>query len=87
MSTEAQPPAGSARATAVAHPYGQGKRAFYGTLWTLWTVGLTIAGCTVISGASVFTGLLLLALAGVTLRYTYRIWTWQARRLIFFIVF
>ncbi|WIX90596.1 hypothetical protein [Amycolatopsis sp. DG1A-15b] len=32
-------------------------------------------------------GLIALVLSGVTGSYAYRIWTWQARRLIFFIVF
>ena len=36
---------------------------------------------------SIVIGLILLGLAGLAGRYDYRIWTWQARRLWFFIIF
>lgn len=65
----------------------RGKRLFYGLLWTGWTLLLAIAGCSLLlRGSTIFSGLLALALAVITGRYAYRIWTWQAKRLIFFII-
>jgi len=37
-------------------------------------------------GSTVLSGLIAFALAVITGRYAYRIWTWQAKRLIFFII-
>lgn len=68
-------------------PYSQGKRAFYGLTWTFWTVALVIGAFTMFAANMAGQGLLALALAGATAYYAYRIWTWQARRLVFFIVF
>jgi hypothetical protein len=68
-------------------PYSEGKRLCYGLLWTGWTLLLTIAGFSLLPhGSTVFSGLIAFALAIITGRYAYRIWTWQARRLIFFII-
>ena len=68
-------------------PYSQGKRAFYGLTWTFWTLVLIIGAFTMFTTNMVGQGLVALALAGATGYYAYRIWTWQARRLVFFIVF
>jgi uncharacterized membrane protein len=84
MSSETQPTAGPA---ARVHPYSEGRRAGYGLLWTAWTIVLTIAGFALLGHGSVVSGLLGLTLAALALRYAWRIWTWQAKRLIFFIVF
>jgi hypothetical protein len=84
MSTDAQRPTTS---QAPAYPYSHGKRAFYGLTWTIWTILLSIGGLTMLGQELIWAGLLGLALAGLTGRYAYRIWTWQARHLIFFIVF
>jgi hypothetical protein len=71
----------------LATPYSEGKRWTYGLLWAGWTLLLTIAGVSLLPhGATVFSGLIAFALAAITGRYTYRIWTWQAKRLIFLIV-
>jgi hypothetical protein len=48
---------------------------------------LFLGGVTLLGQEMIWGGLLGLALCGLTLRYAYRIWTWQARRLVFFIVF
>lgn len=66
-------------------PYSHGKRAGYGLLWAAWTALLAIAGFTGLFGDHIFTGLCVLVLAALAGRYDYRIWTWQARRLLFFI--
>jgi hypothetical protein len=84
MSSETQPTAGPA---ALAVGVDSGRRAGYGLLWTAWTIVLTIAGFALLGHGSVVSGLLGLALAALALRYAWRIWTWQAKRLIFFIVF
>lgn len=68
-------------------PYGQGRRLCYGLLWTGWTLLLGVGGLFALPHGSTFLGgLLVLALAVVTGRYAYRIWTWQAKRLVFFII-
>ena len=74
--------AGPARRT----PYSHGRRIFYGLLWAGWTALLTIAGFAGLFGGQVLAGLLALAAAGVAGHYDYRIWTWQARRLLFLII-
>ncbi|WIY05123.1 hypothetical protein QRX60_15245 [Amycolatopsis mongoliensis] len=84
MSSEAQSPAGPA---AEVRPYSQGRRTGYSLLWAAWTVVLTIGGFVALANGSVFAGLIGLTLAALALRYVWRIWTWQAKRLIFFIVF
>ncbi|EOD65364.1 hypothetical protein [Amycolatopsis vancoresmycina] len=73
--------------TRPATPYSQGKRAFYGLTWTFWTIALIAAAFTMFTTDLVGQGLLALAVSGATGYYAYRIWTWQARRLIFFIIF
>lgn len=67
-------------------PYSHGKRAGYGVLWAVWTVLLSIAGFAGVFGGQIFTGLLALALAALAGGYDYRIWTWQARRLLLLII-
>lgn len=68
-------------------PYSEGRRVGYGLLWTGWTLLLAIAGVGLLPhGSTVFPGLIAFALAIITGRYAYRIWTWQAKRLIFFIM-
>lgn len=74
------------RSVARRQPYGQGKRITYGSLWAGWTAVLTIAGFTGLFGGQVLPGLFALVLAAVAGRYDYRIWTWRARRLLFFII-
>ena len=70
-----------------ATPYSESKRFAYGLLWTGWTLLLTIAGFSLLPhGSTVLSGLIAFALAIITGRYAYRIWTWQAKRLIFFII-
>lgn len=88
MSAESQTPAGPVPGPAAAvHPYSEAKRVGYGLLWTAWTLVLTIGGFVLLSNASVFPGLIGLALGALSASYAWRIWTWQAKRLIFFIVF
>jgi len=71
----------------LATPYSEGKRLGYGLLWTGWTLLLGIAGVSLAPhGSTVFSGLIAFALAIVSGRYAYQIWTWQAKRLIFFIM-
>ncbi len=67
-------------------PYSDSKRISYGLLWAAWTVLLTIAGFGLLFGGSVLSGLFSLVLAFFAGRYDYRIWSWQAKRLLFFIV-
>ena len=64
-------------------PYSNGKRVGYGLLWAGWTLLLTIAGFVGLFGGHILSGLFALVLAG---RYDYRIWTWRARRLLFFLI-
>lgn len=70
----------------LATPYSDSKRIGYGLLWATWTVVLAIAGFGLLFGGSIFSGLLSLVLAFFAGRYDYRIWSWQAKRLLFFIV-
>jgi hypothetical protein len=67
-------------------PYSRGKRAGYGVLWAAWTAVLTIAGFTGLFGGQILGGLFALVLAALAGRYDYRIWTWRARRLLFFLI-
>jgi hypothetical protein len=67
-------------------PYSPGKRAGYGLLWAAWAAVLTIAGFTGLFGGQILGGLLALVLAALAGRYDYRIWTWRARRLLFFLI-
>jgi hypothetical protein len=67
-------------------PYSPGKRAGYGLLWAGWAVVLTIIGFTGLFGGQILGGLFALVLAALAGRYDYRIWTWRARRLLFFLI-
>lgn len=67
-------------------PYTPTKRLLYGSLWALWTGVLVIAGLGQLS-QNVLAALVILALGALAGRYDYRIWTYQARRLVFFIIF
>ena len=68
-------------------PYGHGRRLVYGLLWTGWTLLLGLGGLFALPhGGTFLGGLLALGLAVITGRYAYRIWTWQAKRLVFFII-
>jgi hypothetical protein len=51
-----------------------------------WTALLAIGGFVVLFGGQILGGLVVLILAAIAGRYDYRIWTWQARRLLFFII-
>jgi hypothetical protein len=70
----------------LAAPYSEGKRIGYGLLWAAWSLILTIAGFGLLFGGSVLSGLLGLLLAFFAGHYDYRIWSWQAKRLVFFII-
>jgi hypothetical protein len=67
-------------------PYSYGKRTGYGLLWAGWTLLLTIAGFASLFGGHILSGLFALVLAALAGRYDHRIWTWRARRLLFFII-
>lgn len=67
-------------------PYSHSKRVTYGILWAGWTAVLTIAGFTGLFGGQILSGLFAFMLAALAGRYDYRIWTWRARRLLFFII-
>lgn len=67
-------------------PYSNGKRVGYGLLWAGWTLLLTIAGFAGLFGGHIPSGLFALVLAALAGRYDYRIWTWRARRLLFFLI-
>jgi hypothetical protein len=75
-------PAGGARR----QPYSEGKRVGYGLLWAAWTLVLAIAGFSGLFSGQILGGLFALVLAALAGRYDYRIWTWRARRLLFFII-
>lgn len=67
-------------------PYSYGKRAGYGLLWAAWTLVLTIAGFSGLFGGQILAGLFAVVLAALAGRYDYRIWTWRAQRLLFFVI-
>lgn len=67
--------------------YGNGRRVFYGSLWTLYTVILFAAVIGGMSNGSVGAALLCVVLGCLTGMYAYRIWTWRARRLWLLILF
>lgn len=69
----------------VRRPYGHGKRTLYGVLWAGWTAVLTIGGFAMLFGGQA-TGLIGIALGLLAGWYDFKIWTWRARRLIFFII-
>ncbi len=70
----------------VYRPYSNGRRLFYGCLWSLYTVLLAIATVSSLSSSPVVALVcaVLMCLAGF---YAYRIWTWRARRLWLLIIF
>lgn len=67
-------------------PYSGFKRFMYGMWWTFVTTLLVIA--TLMQAASGAPGQVLVggALAFLAGRYAYRLWTWQAKHLVFLIV-
>lgn len=79
-------------------PYSSGKRAMYGIIWAIYTLGGCLSGWHILFGGYQVSGrgmrLILLAfgvlllafgvLAGI---YDYKIWTWRARHLWWFVVF
>jgi hypothetical protein len=67
-------------------PYSNAQRIGYGMLWTVYSVLLAIASFAVLGSAPVG-GLVGLVLTGICIRYAYRLWTFQARRLVFLIIF
>jgi hypothetical protein len=67
-------------------PYSPAKRACYGLLWAAWTAVLVIGGFAALFGGQILAGLLGIALGLLAGRYDYRIWTYQARRLLFLII-
>lgn len=68
----------------VARPYSETKRVLYGGYWGFVTLILVSV---LFKPPSVGAVIVDLILAGLSGRYTYRIWNWQARRLVFFIIF
>lgn len=66
---------------AAAHPYGHGRRAFYGLLWLAWTALGLVGGFSLLGDGKVGGGLFGLAFGALAAVYDYRIWTWQAKRL------
>ena len=68
-------------------PYSQGKRIGYSLIWAFWTFAFALGCISLMGNGSVLVGLLSGVLAFFAGRYTYRIWTYQAKRLWFFIVF
>lgn len=72
-------------------PYSQFSRFAYGSWWAFITAIIVVASFVALfagGGGGVLWGLFIGPLLGfLSGRYTYRLWTWQARRLVFFIVF
>ena len=66
--------------------YGQGRRAFYGSVWTFYTLVFIIGGLFAVGGGHPL-GLVCLLLGGLCGWYAYRIWTWQARTLTLILIF
>jgi hypothetical protein len=67
-------------------PYSELARFGYGTMWVIWTVVLTVVAVGGFAVGSPLAGLLAGGLAWLAGAYALRIWTWRAKRLIFFIV-
>jgi hypothetical protein len=65
-------------------PYSNGKRIFYGLMWTWWSFAFTIGFLAACSAGSAVPILFFLVITPFLYRYAYRIWTWQARSLWFF---
>jgi hypothetical protein len=62
-------------------PYAPDRRLCYGSLWGFYTLMLLIGSITCVATASTGLGIVMLIVATMTGVYTYRIWTWRARRL------
>jgi hypothetical protein len=69
------------------HWYGNGRRVFYGGLWSFYTVVLALAFIHYLSVGSFTNALLSGGFALLIGIYAYRIWTWRARRLWLLIFF
>jgi hypothetical protein len=67
-------------------PYSQGRRALYGLLWAGWTALLVIGGFVGLFSDQILGGLVAVMLGVLAGWYDFRIWTWQARRLWFLII-
>lgn len=67
--------------------YGNGRRVFYGGLWSLYTLVLALA-CIHFLSVGPFSAAFFSAVIGLlTSIYAYRIWTWRARHLWILIIF
>lgn len=67
--------------------YGNGRRVFYGGLWSLYTLLFAVGTVSCLSKglfAAALFGVVLVCLMGM---YVYRIWTWRARHLWLLIFF
>lgn len=69
------------------HRYGNGRRVFYGGLWSFYTIVLAIAFFHFLSIGEFPTALFSGGVALLIGNYAYRIWTWRARRLWLLIFF
>ena len=67
--------------------YGNGRRVFYGGLWSLYTLIFAVGTVSALSNGSLLVALLGAGLSCLTGMYAYRIWTWRARRLWLLILF
>lgn len=67
--------------------YGNGRRVFYGGLWSFYTLLFAIGFVSLLSAGNVGAGFLSAGLALLTGIYAYRIWTWRARHLWLLIFF
>lgn len=69
------------------HWYGNGRRVFYGGLWSFYTILFAIGFFHFMSVGSFTTALISAGLALLLGNYAYRIWTWRARHLWLLIFF
>lgn len=67
--------------------YGNGRRVFYGGLWSLYTLICAVGTVSWLSQGLFSAALLGIVLACLMGWYAYRIWTWRARRLWLLIFF
>lgn len=67
-------------------PYSETKRFGYGFLWSFYTLCMLIA-TVLAANKSAGAALLCFVIALICANYAYRVWTFRARRLIFFIIF
>jgi hypothetical protein len=68
-------------------PYSHFSRAAYGSWWGFITLILTVAFFIGLSQGAFGAALIVAVLLFLSARYTWRLWTWQASRLVFFIIF